>query len=65
MRYFKLFDDLCPEGDTYRFDGTDFQMMNALGSWGFKHGPTLGETPEEFLDVLAGSNGSWEEIEVP
>lgn len=66
MRYFKLFDDISPEGDTYRFDGEDFQMFNGVGrEWGFKHGPANGETPEEFLDELVGSHGSWEEIEVP
>lgn len=65
MRYFLLKDDISPEGDTYRFNGTDFQMREASGSWGFEHGPTNGETPEEFLDVLVGPYGAWEEIEVP
>jgi hypothetical protein len=65
MRYFKLFDEISPEGDTYRFDGEDFQMFNGPENWGFKHGPGKDQTPEQFLDQLVGPNGAWEEIEVP
>lgn len=61
MRYFKLFDELSPEGDVYRFDGVDFQAKQGV-NWGFKHGPSDGETTEEFLDFLVGPNGAWEEL---
>jgi hypothetical protein len=65
MQYFLLKDDISPEGDTYRYDGTNFQMRNFDGSWGFEHGPANGESYSEFLDALVGPYGAWEEIEVP
>lgn len=65
MRYFLIKDDISPEGDTYRWDGVDFQMRELDGSWGFKHGPANSNDWENYLNQLVGPYGAWEEIEVP
>lgn len=66
MRYFKIYDEITPEGDVYRWNGNQFQMSGNKGwTWGYEHGPTNGETPEEYLTFLAGPNGRWEEVDNP
>lgn len=62
MQYFKLFDDLAPEGDLYRWDGKNVQMRNDSGTWGYEHGPEAGETLDQFLSALVGDKGAYEEV---
>lgn len=63
MRYFRLHDELSdPEGDLYRWDGKDVRMRRHNGEWSDHFDvPAPGETVEELMTMLAGSQGYFEE----
>jgi hypothetical protein len=66
MRYFLLFDDISgPQGDLYRWDGRCVRMMNSSsGDWSdHTDSPAVGETVEDLMSTLAGTSGTWEEVD--
>lgn len=67
MRYFKIFDEISEEGgDLYRWDGRVAQMRLPSGEYSdHTDAPGIAETLEEFFSVLAGSRGTWEEVDEP
>lgn len=67
MRYFKIFDEISdPQGDLYKWDGTDLVMQMASGEYS-DHSDQLGpcESVEEMMMFLAGVHGTWEEVDGP
>jgi hypothetical protein len=67
MRYFRIFDEISdPQGDLYKWDGTDLVMQMYSGEYS-DHTDQLraGETIEEMMTFLAGVNGEWEEVDGP
>lgn len=70
MRYFKLFDDLAPEGDTYRYDGAKWECIMLDGSWGRSaagHGDNTAWLDFQVQCGIEGGNpnSKWEEIDEP
>jgi hypothetical protein len=65
MRYFLIFDELSePEGDLYRWDGNVVRMRQSSGEYSDHCDfPCDNETVEELMTSLAGSRGTWKEID--
>lgn len=62
MKYFKVVDDLAPNGDVYR-DGEDgLEMLSPVtGTWL----QSIGTDAEELKRVVEASGGSVTEVEAP
>ena len=70
MRYFKLYDPLCPTGDVYRCDGTVFEFPDENGVWQTSAlKMAYASKPEMWLDlqvcVWGPDRARWEEVEAP
>lgn len=75
MRYFRLYDFLSPEGDLYRFDGTELELSTGEDEWAFQHTFSASgqyETPEEWFSILllkqllfGAPLGHFEEVSAP
>lgn len=67
MRYFLIHDELSDEGgDLYRWDGINLAMLMSSGQYSdHTDAPGENETVEHMLTCLAGSRGTWEEVDGP
>lgn len=70
MRYFKIYDDLSPGGDLYRFNGIKWECLRDDGTWVSSWAAYGTDTAWMDLQVKFGIEGGnpdsrWEEIDEP
>jgi hypothetical protein len=70
MRYFRIFDDLAPEGDLYRHTGTRWECVMPDGTWAHSYAGRGLTTDWLDRQVEFGKNAGfaesrWEEINEP